>query len=273
MAKSVIRSEKLLNHTVDKYNFKSLSPHGESQEEFTSALLHSSEEALSDEEEYTEENNPNRRQSDIDASALSKNSKDALIESLMKKTDEMSSNFIKLQMKLESKEEEYAANLERVKEEAYNEGLQAGVQKALQDSETELNNGVAQFATSVQTLQEKAKEFEVGLENVKADLILAAIDIAKEVIKIELGENSSEVAKVLGDALIKELQGASKITLKVNPKDHGRVSEHVGKLENIEIVSDSAISEGGVVAISDGGNIDSQISKRFEKVKKVALSE
>jgi len=54
----------------------------------------------------------------IDASGISQNSKDALIESLMKKTDEMSSNFIKLQMKLEDKELEYEVQLKKAKEES-----------------------------------------------------------------------------------------------------------------------------------------------------------
>ena len=90
---------------------------------------------------------------------------------------------------------------------------------------------------------------------------------------VELNDNSKEVAKVLSDELIKELQSASKVTLKVNPKDHGAISEHVGSLEHIEVVSDSAISEGGVIAISDAGNIDAEISKRFERVKKAVLSE
>ena len=44
-------------------------------------------------------------------------------------------------------------------------------------------------------------------------------------------------------------------------------------LERVEIVADSAVSNGGVIAISDAGNVDAQISKRFERVKKTVLSE
>ena len=69
------------------------------------------------------------------------------------------------------------------------------------------------------------------------------------------------------------MQGASKIVLKVNPKDHSVLSQHYEKLENITVVSDKAISEGGVVVMSDAGNVDAQIEKRFERVKKAALSE
>lgn len=258
---TLIQNERIEKHSVSKYSFKVLA----------SDTIPLDEDSIL--EDYSEDNNPNRRTSDVDSSSMTTSSKEALIESLMKKTDEMSSNFIKLQMKLESKEEEYKEELQKVKEISFDEGLEAGMKKAIEDSASDLSKGIEQFSTSVSTLETSAKEFETALENIKSDLITAAIDISKEVISSELSENSEEVAKTLGDSLIKELQGAANITLKVNPNDHGAISEHVGSLKHIQVVSDRAVSEGGVIAISDVGNIDSQISKRFERVKKAALSE
>jgi len=263
---TVIPNKSLEKHSVDKYNFKVIAfgSHEEKQSE-------------GDQDEqtmpFTPENNPKARATDVDSSALSTSSKDSLIESLMQKTDEMSSNFIKLQMKLEAKEEEYEAALKEAKESAFAEGVEAGKAQALKDGDSSVTNMLEQFSSSVKTLEESAKTFEVSLEAVKNELIFAALDISKEVIKVELSENSNEVAKLLSEELIKDLQSASKITLKVNPKDHGSLSEHIGKLEKIEIVSDRAVSAGGVIVISDAGNIDAQISKRFERVKKAALNE
>ena len=136
-----------------------------------------------------------------------------------------------------------------------------------------MTKGIAQLSASVLTLENSAEEYKKALEGIKSELISAALDISKEVINIELNENSTAIAEVLSNELIKELQSASKITLKVNPKNHGEISKSVGSLENIEVISDSAVSEGGVIAISDAGNIDAQISKRFERVKRAALSE
>lgn len=258
---TLIQNERIEKHTVNKYNFKVLPSDTLPVDEGTTL------------EDYSEDNNPNRRTSDIDSSSMTTSSKEALIESLMKKTDEMSSNFIKLQMRLESKEEEYKEDLQKMKETSFAEGLEAGVQKAIEDSASDLSKGIEQFSTSVSTLEMSAKEFETALESIKSDLLVAAIDIAKEVINSELSKNSEEVAKILCDSLIEELQSAANVTLKVNPKDHGAISEHVGSLKHIQVVSDRAVNEGGVIAISDVGNIDSQISKRFERVKKAALSE
>ncbi|WP_324172335.1 flagellar assembly protein FliH [Sulfurimonas sp.] len=256
---NVISSENFSKHNVDKYNFKVLS-------------LGLNEEST-EEDTFTKESNPGLRDSDIDSSALSNSSKESLIESLMKKTDEMSSNFIKLQMKLESMTEEHKQELEKIKEESFNEGIQTGKEEALKDEEKNLANGLEQFSASVATLENSASEYKKALEGIKSELITAALDIAKEVVNVELDDNSTKIAQILSNELIRELQSASKVTLKVNPKNHGEISQSVGSLEHIEIISDSAVSEGGVIAISDAGNIDSQISKRFERVKRAALSE
>ena len=280
---TLITTGNLQKHAVSKYDFKSLDSTN-SERAFSSLVKtqneissHSDEqnEVSTSDETYTQEDNPNRRLSDteVDSSSMSKSSQNALIESLMKKTDEMSSNFIKLQMKLEDKEKEYQASLEKTKTTAYNEGLAAGTKQAMEDTQNDLKEGISQLGNSIKTLENSAKEFESGLELIKNDLMSAAIDIAQEVISTEITEKSSKIAKVLSDALIKDLQSAANITLKVNPKDHGALSEHVGALEHVQVISDSAINAGGVIAISDSGNIDSQISKRFERVKRAALSE
>jgi flagellar assembly protein FliH len=256
----------MAKHNVDKYNFKVLAfGADDAQEEvFESSLVP---------KKPVEETPQPIKNREVDATAMSSNSKDSLIESLLKKTDEMSSNFIKLQMKLESMSEEHKTELAKVKEESYAQGVEAGKELHAKEGEKNATDALSLYSASVAKLQKSAKEFESALEGIKGELISAAVDIAKEVIKIELGDNSSEVAKTLAKELIKELQSASKVVLRVNPKDHGAISQAVGSLSHVEVVSDAAISLGGVIAISDAGNIDAQIAKRFERVKKAALSE
>lgn len=268
---NVINNENIDKHNIDKYTFKVLSVgHENIDEEQTphSVLVDSSVDIKNKEPSILLQNDE-----EVDASAMSKSSKDSLIESLLKKTDEMSSNFIKLQMRLESMTDEHKTELIKVQEDFFAQGIEAGKEQVAKDEEANIVNGLAQFSTSVETLERSAKEFESALEGIKKELITAALDISKEVINIELNSSSGEVATILSNELIKELQSASKITLKVNPVDHGVISQKVGSLEHVEIVSDSAVSQGGVIAISDAGNIDAQISKRFQRVKRAALSE
>ncbi|QFR48698.1 flagellar assembly protein FliH [Sulfurimonas lithotrophica] len=268
MAK-VISENKLSKHTMDKYKFKVFSMNVGSNEENkeqvgTSSLQETSAESKTQEKQEIQ---------NVDSSSLSTNSKDSLIESLMKKTDEMSSNFIKLQMKLENMSDEHKLELQKVKDEAFEKGVEEGLEQAKKNQDNNVANSLNQFIASVETLGQSAKEFESALEGIKSSLLEAACDIAKEVISIELSDNSNEIAKVLSEELINELQSASKVKLKVNPKNHGAISEAVGSDERIEVLADNAVSEGGVVVLSDAGNIDAQIKKRFERVKRAALSE
>ena len=261
---TVISESQLDQHNINKYSFKVMAL-GSSDEE--GSLSHGTSTSVQS------ETTVRPRVQEVDSSALSNSSKESLIESLMQKTDEMSSNFIKLQMKLESKEEEYTHALEKAKESSFAEGIAAGIAQEKESSKTDSAHSIEMFSASVLKLEESAQEFENALGAIKNELMHAALDISKEVIQVELSENSNDIAKVLSDELLKDLQTASKVTLKVNPKNHGAISEHVGKISHISVVSDSAISEGGVVIISDAGNVDSQISKRFERVKRAALSE
>ena len=42
-------------------------------------------------------------------------------------------------------------------------------------------------------------------------------------------------------------------------------------MQNVEIVEDDAVKEGGVVILSDVGNIDAQILQRFKAIKEAIL--
>ncbi len=252
----VIKKEMLKTRNINKYKFKVLAIGGHNDESLDDGLS----------------NEMSSLQSGDESASSSESSRDELVESLLKKTDDISSNFIKMQMKLEEQEDEFKLEMERVKSESYEKGVQDGksaLEEELKDSRMQ---GMEQFSKSVKTLDASASEFITALEGIKQELTFAALAIAKEVIDEELHEHSSAIAKKLSSALIAELNSASEITLKVNPKDHGAVSERVSNLDHIKVVSDSAVSPGGVIAISNVGNIDSEIMKRYERIKKAALS-
>ncbi len=252
----VITKEMLKSQNINKYKFKVLAigGHSDAAEE---TQTHSHGEPLHDE---------------TASASPTTSSRDELVESLLKKTDEISSNFIKIQMKLEEQEKAFKEELEKVKKESYEQGVADGKEAFEAELEASKSEGLEQFAKSVKTLNASAAEFLDALEDIQQELTLAALDIAKEVIEDELHEHSSTIAKKLSSALISELHSASKVTLRVNPKDHGAVSERVSNLEHVTVLSDSAVSPGGVIAISDVGNINSEIMKRYERIKKAALS-
>jgi flagellar assembly protein FliH len=270
--KTVIDRNRMDRHTVDKYKFKVLAMGGspEPQEEPKRSVF------AADEEPHENVVQPEQAAAPVEhvevAPDVATGSRDEMIESLMKKADEMSSTVIKMQMKIEEMEAAHKIALEETRAQGFEEGQVSGRQLALEEGEAAGQEAVTQFAASVQNLESRSLEFNQALEAIKGDLLHAAIDIAREVVVLEVGENSTQIAKKLADQLIEDLQEASKITLRVNPADHGPISEAVGSMERIEVISDSAVNRGGVVAISDSGNIDAEVMKRFERIKNAALS-
>ncbi len=274
---TVIQDNNRSAHIINKYNFKVLSSStptvGSSSENdnngFVSGFSQKSEEGSTPISNVSE---GQAQTVETEESVLSKSSKDELIESLLKKTDEMSSNFIKMQMKLESKEEEYKAALEAAKAEAFEEGKEAGMKEAEQMVQAEHTNLMQQFSASVQTLDQSTKEFANSIEGIKEELIHAALDIAKEVILVETSEHGNVIATTLANDLIAQIQTSAAVTIKVNPQDKVAIEQSLGTLENVRIISDNAVSMGGVVILSDAGNIDGDIMKRYERVKNAALN-
>lgn len=260
----VISKNETQGHIVNKYKFKVLG----------NSMPQKSKPDLSDNESkpFTPAENKTETEQPTDAAVMT-GSKDELVNSLLQKTDDMSSNFIKLQMKLEAAQEEHKQALEAARHEAFAAGVQEGRLQCETEQQQAKTSGIEQFSASVKTLEESAQLFETGLEGMKEELVHAALDVAKEVISIELNEHSAAIAASLSSELIKELQSASKVTLKVNPQDHGIISEKVGTMAHVELLSDSAVSPGGVIAISDAGNINAEIMKRYERAKRTALSE
>ena len=260
---SIITKDNLNDHTVGKYQFKILSG-------LSGASVHEAAEELG--LEHPSMGNE-EVQSHYEEAQPSNVHKDELIESLLKKADEMSSNFIKMQMKLESLQEEHASALEVSKKTSYDEGFAAGILSEQSVDSNRKQTAQEQVANSVKTLEEAAGKYSDALEAIQKELTHTALEIASEVIGIETQENGAKIAAKLATDLIEELGEASKITLRVNPSDHGFISEKVGSLTHVEVLSDRAISSGGVVAISDLGNIDSQIKKRFDRLKRSLLLE
>ena len=196
----------------------------------------------------------------------------SFIEELLKRTDELSDNIIKLQMKIESQESEFKERLASETDKARKEGEQAGADAARAAYEAQLNELEAKYGASIKKLDEQSAKFGEFLAKTEEQLSHTAIDIAKEVVLKEIKENSAKVAFNIAKSLINELRDAASVEIKVNSKDYAYLSEQFEGQAHIKLSSDDAISPGGALLLSDSGNIDGTIKTRFEKIRKI-LSE
>ena len=254
--KYIIRSDEIERHSVEKFKFK---------------VLSSSKMQESEIEEVVREQPVQEVEVKEDTADKDERKDDTFVEELLKKTDELSSNVIKLQMQMEKQQEEFEKRLQEERDRSLQEGKKAGFDEArasYEDKERELKE---KYLKSISLLDELYKNVEDFFQKAKNELSEVAIDIAKEVVSKEVSQNSKEVAFSLSKALIKQLKDASKISIKVNPEDFEYVKSAYESDLGIEVLPDSAIAQGGVVVLSELGNLDGQIQTRIENAKRIAL--
>ncbi len=262
-------------HVVEGYRFKVISEFDNHTEEKQHHPQISNEENIitsSKDENPTNESQipaPSQVVQEVQTPAF----QPSFVEDLLKKTDEMSSNIIKLQMQIESQESEFNNRLNSELENAREKFSKEGYEQAKAEFEKELNDLRDKYLKSVSKLEEACTNLNVFIEKNEKELADTAIDIAKEVILKELENNSSKIAYALAKDLINELKGAGSIEIKVNSVDYNYLKEHFSENSHIKITLDDAISKGSVIILSDSGNIESNLNARLIKIKKMVNNE
>ncbi|HED6757811.1 TPA: flagellar assembly protein FliH [Campylobacter coli] len=262
-------------HVVEGYRFKVISEFDNHTEEKQHHPQISNEENIitsSKDENPTNESQtpaPSQVVQEVQTPAF----QPSFVEDLLKKTDEMSSNIIKLQMQIESQESEFNNRLNSELENAREKFSKEGYEQAKAEFEKELNDLRDKYLKSVSKLEEACTNLNFFIEKNEKELADTAIDIAKEVILKELENNSSKIAYALAKDLINELKGAGSIEIKVNSVDYNYLKEHFSENSHIKITLDDAISKGSVIILSDSGNIESNLNARLIKIKKMVNNE
>ena len=245
----VIDSSKLDEHHVKKFQFASLEVNDETKEPFNHALF-STPQAAQEASEIEEEEKP---QTTHEA------------DSLLQKIEYLSSENIRLESELKTLQKEVEEKINSTRTEAYEEGRAEGIKETQATLQEQSDDHNIQLIKSITALDEQIQKQEIFFNDSKDELIEAASIIAKKIIKKELEEHSQIVAKKLADAFLDDLKEASAITLKVNPKDAQYIEEQFKARKNIKIDADDAINKGGIIILSDIGNIDGNIDTRIEK--------
>ncbi|WP_273405030.1 flagellar assembly protein FliH [Campylobacter avium] len=267
---NVISTNNSDKHVIDNYHFKVLSEFASEQEQ-NQRQEQSQNVSIQTEQMQVNQDTQDTQQDELPASQATQTNtfQNAFVEDLLKKTDEMSSNIIKLQMQIESQESEFNNRLNTELENAKQNAQQEGYEKAKAEFEKELNEISEKYLKSIAKLDEACQRLDGFIEKNEKELASTAIDIAKEVIAKELEESSSKIALNLAQELMQELKGASSIELRVSPLDYDFVKSKLSDVKNLKISLDDAISKGSVIVLSDVANIESNLNSRLDKIKKM----
>lgn len=268
MAKNtnVISGTNAKEHIVDNYHFKVIS-------EFTNTETHKASENGNSADEKSQEVQKEKEEAvQEEQKQESQNAFQAdFIENLLKKTDEMSGNIIKLQMQIESQESEFNNRLNTELESAKEKFTQEGYAKAKAEFDKEIADLKDKYLKSVAKLDEACTNLDIFIAKNESELASTAIEIAKDVINKELEDNSAQIALNLSKELLSELKNANKIELRVSPTDYDLIKENLKEIAHLKVSLDDAISKGSVIVLSDVGNIEASLASRLAKIQKMVI--
>ena len=243
---NIINAEASSAKKIEKFSFTKLQV-SENDHVITTNPFANKEEHEHQEEESLSPTQQKERQSAAEAE-------------LLEKIDQLTSDVVRLQMELEKKEQVHKEALEKAKEEAF----EAGKTEALETFQKEMNEEIeslkSQFMHSITVLDEKSHTLETSLKTLEEELLESAFLIARK----EVDKHSAQIATLIAQYLLKQIEESSSVTLKVNPEDFTYISNQF-KESNIKIESDEAIQKGGVVLLGGEENIDGTILTRYQQ--------
>lgn len=123
-----------------------------------------------------------------------------------------------------------------------------------------------QVIEAIKDLKNYASFFEQATFQLESKILKTSMAIAKKIITIEIGENSSLIAKETLNHLLNKVKTASKIQIHLNPKDYLVLKDQLKLDSYIELHEDINVTPGGVVIASDLGNFDGNIEAKVNSM-------
>ena len=220
---------------------------------------------------YTHEVSQDQEKQELQQEPTVKNEvvTDELIQKMQFLVEKMNS----MQTLFDSQSTQLQTHFKEDKQKSYEDGIKIGQEQAKEQFLKELQEQKARVVQAIDTLNQEAVKLDAGISNLENELAGVAIDIAKKVIDNELSKSSNQIALNLAKTLIKDLQEATNITIKTNIIDFAYIKENMAQNKKIKVEVDEAIAKGGIVIISDAGNIDATIKERFDMAKSVLFED
>jgi flagellar assembly protein FliH len=188
-----------------------------------------------------------------------------------------------------------AAELEKIREQAYQEGFQQGRDEGLQKGKEEglelgRQEGIKQgISEGLKHADVKLDETKKSLESIMRQLLIPVEDeqerleqvmlnvvlaVTRSVIHSEIKTRTDVIGAALNRALMTVPKSAENVTIKLNPDDIEAVQPIVSGLSpETNIKPDTGILRGGCVVESSDQLVDFTIEKRFQKAVQAMLLE
>jgi len=123
-----------------------------------------------------------------------------------------------------------------------------------------------QIVEALKDLKHYASFFEQATFQMETKLLKTSISIAQKIIAIEVGENSSQIAKETINSMMDKIKASSKVIIHLNPKDYVVLKDQLTLDSFVTLQEDANVMAGGVVVASDLGNFDGNIDSKIQSM-------
>ena len=156
----------------------------------------------------------------------------------------------------------------QIKQSAYQEGYNAGIQQAQADMEA-FRNVIGEFMGA----EEKV------FDEVAPNILAIALEIAQKIIKTEIKSDPQIVLDTVMDVLKTLPKNEPKIILRINPVQVQYIKDTLpeqirllGMETKLSILSDESIMEGGCIVQTNNGLVDASVEAQLEIVQNALRS-
>lgn len=164
---------------------------------------------------------------------------------------------------------EVKAKAEADAQAAYEEGIRRGMTAG----EERFQETVAGAAEMLQkTSSELSKAHQEFLKSLEPQVVKLALEVAKRILQRE-AHVTPEVVKSTARAALAQIMDQSRVTLKVNPADieairkhHAALLEDFQSIEQLDILPDERVPQGGCVAETENYHIDACLESQLQTV-------
>jgi flagellar assembly protein FliH len=171
----------------------------------------------------------------------------------------------------EGKEAGYQTGFDEGKHEGaakgFEEGITQGKEEGLQQARAEIDNKLTQLDALLASME---KPFNVLDKEVEKQLVLLASKLAKAIVLTEVKQNPMALMQAINHATSALKNQSNQIEIHVNPLDYENLATAYGEQElakrQWKLFAEPSISQGGCVIKGQGCSIDYTLETRMQEI-------
>lgn len=179
--------------------------------------------------------------------------------------------YAKAQAEVEDMLEQAREEAERIRQDAYQEGLENGYQEGMAQAQTELEQQKAELEEQKLQLEEA---YRVREEAMEPELVNALCDIFEHVFRVNFASEKDMILYLL-QSTMGNISDNKEFVIKTSSDDFVYVKENRGKLamfapgaNSIDVVEDASLKKNQCIIETEGGVFDCSADVQLEALRK-----